>query len=98
MISVLNVHKTKTGCQQIFTVVVLINNVKKEFSVTYEQMSYGPLVNTLICLRYSNDEMQAIINNYLLDSTDENVLNEFNEMQNYRKLCKEVAKQILAAC
>jgi ATP-dependent Clp protease ATP-binding subunit ClpX len=30
--------------------------------------------------------------------TDENVINEFSEMQNYRKLCKEVAKQILASC
>jgi epoxyqueuosine reductase QueG len=69
-----------------------------ELKINPSDLTYERLVSILIELNYPNDKMQAIINNYLLDSTDENVINEFSEMQNYRKLCKEVAKQILASC
>ena len=41
--------------------------------------------------------MQAIINNYLLDGdTDDVVVKEFKEMQEWRKLSKVVAKDILS--
>ena len=39
--------------------------------------------------------MQAIINNHLLDPTDEEHEAEFNEMQAWRKHAKEVADHVL---
>lgn len=39
--------------------------------------------------------MQAIINNYLLDPTNPDTLAEFNEMQDFRKKAKSIAKEIL---
>ena len=39
--------------------------------------------------------MQSIINNYLLDPTDETIVKEFNEMQAWRKEAKEIAKEAL---
>lgn len=60
-----------------------------------EILDYETLVSNLITIKYNTDKMQAIINNYLLDADDELVLQEFNEMQDYRKQCKKVAKEIL---
>jgi hypothetical protein len=39
--------------------------------------------------------MQAIINNYLLDSDNLNAIEEFNQMQDWRKFAKSYAKEIL---
>lgn len=60
-----------------------------------EKVDYETLVSNLINIKYNPDKMQAIINNYLLDTNDESVLQEFNDMQNYRKQCKIIAKEIL---
>jgi hypothetical protein len=48
-------------------------------------------------MKYNNDKIQAIINNYLLDNSDENIIKEFNEMQEWRKISKQLAKDILTA-
>lgn len=63
--------------------------------IKLEKVDYETLVSNLITIKYNSDKMQAIINNYLLDNDDELILQEFNEMQNYRKQCKIIAKQIL---
>lgn len=57
--------------------------------------TYESITNAIITYKYPYDKMQAIINNYLLDSEDLNIKNEFNEMQNWRKYAKNYAKQIL---
>ena len=53
------------------------------------------MVNKLITLRYPNDVMQSIINNYLLDNEDVEILNDFKKMQDWRKVSKQIAKDIL---
>ena len=72
-----------------------------EHKYCYEQVkipmgrwNYSNCVDALITHKYPNDKMQAVINNYLLDPTDTDALTEFTEMQNYRKYCKELAKQL----
>lgn len=72
-----------------------------EHKYCYEQVkipmgrwNYPNCVDALITHKYPNDKMQAVINNYLLDPTDTDALTEFTEMQNYRKYCKELAKQL----
>lgn len=57
----------------------------------------GAVIARLVSSRYSNDEMQAIVNNYLLDEGDEEVVAEFKAMQDWRKHCKKIADEFLAA-
>lgn len=65
--------------------------------IPINKLSYDNIVSMLISKKYSYDKMQAIINNYLLDKDiDELVVKEFNEMQEWRKLSKTVAKDILS--
>jgi predicted CopG family antitoxin len=60
-----------------------------------KQASYGELVERLVRKRYSQSQVEAIINNYLDDSENEQYKSEFLEMQAYRKSCKAYAKTIL---
>lgn len=56
---------------------------------TYEQ-----LVSAFIRGRYSDDQMQALVNNYLLDG--EKYLDEWNAMQEWRRQSKLAAKELAA--
>lgn len=58
--------------------------------------NYDGIVSALITCKYPSDKMQAIINNYLADPSDEGILQEFNDMQDWRKEAKAIAKEILA--
>lgn len=69
----------------------------KYHSITLPAGQYdrSTVISAIICQRFSNDEMQAIINNYLLDATDEEALQEFTVMQEYRKFAKQLADKFL---
>jgi hypothetical protein len=56
---------------------------------------YAGVVDALIQYKYPIDKMQAVINNYLLDATDDYAIDEFNKMQAWRKEAKEIAKEVL---
>ena len=55
---------------------------------------YSNIVDALVTYKYPNDKMTAIVNNYLLDPTDEKALQEFTQMQEWRKFAKELAKSV----
>ena len=59
------------------------------------QYDRDTVISTLIRQKYRDDEMQAIVNNYLFDKDDEEALAEFNVMQEYRRFAKKVADQFL---
>lgn len=61
------------------------------------QYDRATVISTIIRQKYRDDEMQAIINNYLLDPEDPEALLEFNQMQEYRKFAKRVADDFLKA-
>ena len=52
-------------------------------------LTYDAIVNAMISFKYPADKMQAIINNYLLDSDDATAIEEFNHMQKWRKFSKD---------
>jgi len=56
---------------------------------------YGRVVNDLLRQQYTASEVEAIVNNYLDDSTNEKHLKEFQDLQSYRKECKVKAKELL---
>lgn len=54
----------------------------------------GEIINNIIRERYSASQVEAIVNNYLLDTTNEEYLKEFNDMQEWRKQAKSIAKKV----
>lgn len=54
----------------------------------------GEMVNNIIRERYSASQVEAIVNNYLSDTTNEEYLKEFNDMQEWRKQAKSIAKKV----
>ena len=69
--------------------------VYDEVDLPYGNPTYDSIVDAMISYKYPIDKMQAIINNYLLDSHDSNAVKEFEEMQQWRKYSKEYAKEIM---
>lgn len=55
----------------------------------------GQIINAVIRQDYPEDKMEAVINNYLLDPTDEDAKSAFDEMQEFRKSVKEFADSII---
>ena len=52
------------------------------------------IIETFIREKYSVSQVEAIVNNYLLDNTNEEYLKEFNDMQEWRKKAKNIARKI----
>ena len=55
---------------------------------------YGRVVNDLLRQEYKADRVESIINNYL-DEPNEKHIKEFQDLQAYRKECKQYAKEVL---
>ena len=55
----------------------------------------GAVISAIIRQRYSDDEMQAIINNYLLDESDAEARQKFQTMQQYRQYAKSIANKFI---
>lgn len=60
-----------------------------------QSLDYGELVARLVRQRYSQSDVEAIINNYLGDNGNEQYQSEFKALQEYRKKCKAKAKEML---
>ena len=76
--------------------------VYEAYVVRVEQpLGYDKVVNAIVSAAYPSDKMQAIINNHLLDSEDDDDYEahteEFKAMQQWRRHAKEVAKEVIAA-
>ncbi len=55
-------------------------------------MDYGFLTSQIIRIKYSEDQMEAIINNILKDKDNPDYIQAFTEMQEYRDESKQMAK------
>ena len=64
---------------------------KEEKPKSWEVL-YGHRVTAEIRKKYSRDQIEAIVNNYLDDPTNETYAAEFKALQEYRKHCKAVVK------
>lgn len=90
------VNKEKLNCQYFYDINI-INGYDEPISIQLgvSKYNYNGIVDALISYKYPADKMQAIINNYLLESEDETVLSEFMDMQSWRSESKKIAKEIL---
>lgn len=58
-------------------------------------LDYGKIVNLILKEKYPDGQMEAVLYNYLLDSDNETIIKEYNEVQEYRKIAKQIAKEAL---
>lgn len=64
-------------------------------SIICDTYNVSNLINAFIREKYSASQVEAIVNNYLLDDTNKEYLKEFNDMQEWRKKAKNIAKKIV---
>lgn len=64
-----------------------------ELRVMEKNYNYNGVIDTLINLKYNLDEVLAIINNYMFDSSNEKYKKEFDELQEWRFIVKNIAKK-----
>lgn len=63
-------------------------------SIICDNYNASDLISAFIREKYSVSQVEAIVNNYLLDNTNEEYLKEFKDMQEWRKEAKSIAKKI----
>lgn len=56
---------------------------------------YKSIVSAIVNNEFNNDEMQAIINNYLLDPEEKEYVDEWKAMQAVRAYAKRIAHQVV---
>ena len=59
----------------------------------WKNISYGEAVSTEIRKRYTQDQVEAILNNYIAFPDDEEYIREFEQLQEYRLYCKSYVKE-----
>ena len=83
----------------------ILSYIAQRDAVTDSSIYYGPLVTALVRSRYSEDEVEAIVNNALMvqnmpSSCNEiekrRIAAEFEDFLNFRLQCKARAKEILS--
>ena len=83
----------------------ILSYIAQRDAVTDSAIYYGPLVTALVRSRYSEDEVEAIVNNALMvqnmpSSCNEiekrSISAEFEDFLNFRLQCKARAKKILS--
>lgn len=52
------------------------------------------IINNIIRERYSASQVEAIVNNYLSDMSNKEYVKEFNELQDWRKEAKSIARKV----
>lgn len=83
----------------------ILSYIAQRDAVTDSAIYYGPLVTALVRSRYSEDEVEAIVNNALMVQNMPSTCNEiekrriaaeFEDFLNFRLQCKARAKEILS--
>ena len=83
----------------------ILSYIAQRDAVTDSAIYYGPLVTALVRSRYSEDEVEAIVNNALMvqnmpstcnEIEERSIAAEFEDFQNFRLQCKARAKEILS--
>ena len=90
--------------QQVATVNIMVQETIIDGQQGYKYLSvkvkdgcwdYDTIVSSIITSEYPFDKMQAIQNNYLASPEDAQILQEFQEMQQFRRDAKQAAKECL---
>lgn len=89
-----------------YTIVYLDENQPRDVLIVQELWDNSGIVNALIRSKYSQDRVEAIINNHFLaigewlekklaGLEDKFIDEEYDKLQEWRKICKQWAKEAL---
>ena len=98
MITLNNIEVGKKFAQPLYSINYTIDDV--ENGQRYVILPPGiptrsQVINAVITEEYPLDKMEAVINNYLLDPTDEDAKAEMDAMQDFRKAAKKFADEVI---
>lgn len=71
------------------------NEVEYNHKEGLSSSDFGSMVSCIIRGKYSEDDVEAILNNYLADPENERYVAEFNSLQSWRNEAKERTRSIL---
>lgn len=85
----------------LLTVTVNVEGSEPEEVTVYTEKhplkcDYGELVSALVRSRYPDDAMIAIVNNYMAEPDEESYLDEWKNMQAWRRASKNAARLVLS--
>ena len=97
-------YKLRLGLREYTIAINIVEHQSGEpFLYTWEEvtfspgtLNYGDLVSAIVKSKYTDDEMSALINNYLLDMEDTENKAKWEAMQSWRVEAKRQAKEILS--
>lgn len=73
-----------------------VNNILINYILFHRyELVYNTIIEKHIRSKYSASDIEAIVNNYLLDNTNEDYIKEFNKMQEWRKEAKRIANKVI---
>lgn len=107
MDQIIRVHKDEDGAQFRYTIYYGTNDNFESVILPMGVWNKSVIINALIRAKYSQDQVEAIINNHFLaigewleakfvGSTDPFIDSEYDGLQNWRKTCKQLADEALA--
>ena len=91
----INVNVEQNNGRYEWDELVLPDFALNEIHNADKDIKYSVLIAHIIKAYYNDHQMSAIVNNYIMDTDDEEHKAEFMEMQRIRKLAKDTAKTII---
>ena len=88
-----NISQLEDGNWQYYT--LGISTTMYEYIKDDKDKIYECIITKIIRQRYPDNDMTAILSNYLSEPDNEKYTKEFNEVQSWRKVAKSVAKYIV---
>lgn len=107
MTKLIRVYKSEVGARFQYTIYYGTDSDFNPVLIPQGLWNKSVIVNALIRSKYSQDQVEAIINNHFLNiaewldakfngSTDSFVDKEYDDFQNWRKQCKSLADEALS--
>ena len=102
-----DIYKNTINYSTYYVIVYMNNDLPIEVVIKNNDWNNGNIVNALIRSRYSQDSVEALVNNHLLlladwqdkiftgEVTGRLVDPDYDELQEWRKICKQWAKEAL---
>lgn len=85
------VHISVTPTRMSKLVTVYTEDGTVSVSINLSEVSRNKLIAAIVRSKYSADDMEAVVNNFISEPESEKTTKDFKDMNDWRKLAKRVA-------
>lgn len=85
------VHISVTPTRMSKLVTVYTEDGTVSVSINLSEVSRNKLIAAIVRSKYSADDMEAVVNNFISEPESEKTTKDFKDMNEWRKLAKRVA-------